>query len=63
MRAWRKRQRELNRREIRMMLPDPRSRAVRQRVAASVARLDQVAEDDALSWIEAVSGLDAGQAR
>ena len=63
MRMWRNRQREADRREIRMTLPDARSRRVRDRVSEAVARLDPVAEDDALRWIEEVSDFDGRQAR
>ena len=44
-------------REVRLVVPDARSGAVRRRrrVAAAVAALDQAAEQDALAWIESVS--------
>ncbi len=58
MRAMRKRQREAQRREIRLTLPDARLRQVRERIADSVARLDPAAEVEALRWIEAVSDFD-----
>ena len=47
----------------RPQVPDARSRRVRDRVSEAVARLDPVAEDDALRWIEEVSDLDGRQAR
>lgn len=58
MRAMRKRQREAQRREIRLTVPDARLRQVRERIADSVARLDPAAEVEALRWIEAVSDFD-----
>ena len=41
------------------MIPDPRLQSVRKRVAAQVARLDRGSEDEALSFIEAMSEFDA----
>ncbi|TMJ05392.1 MAG: DUF3018 family protein [Alphaproteobacteria bacterium] len=48
-------------REVRLVVPDARSPAVRRRVARAVARLDPERERDALQWIEAVSAFDAGR--
>ena len=45
------------------MVPDARRGEVRARVAAAVARLDPVAESEALAWIEAVSDFDEHQPR
>lgn len=45
-------------RELRLVVPDARSRTVRRRVAASVAKLDPRSESEALKWIEAVSAFD-----
>ena len=45
----------LGKRQVRMTLPNPRSKKVRRRVANSVAHLNQSQEADALRWIEAVS--------
>ena len=45
-------------RELRLILPDARSPAVRRRVAAEVTRLDPTAEAEAMRWIEAVSEFD-----
>ena len=59
MRRMRERRRKRGLRELRLVVPDPRLRSVRRRVAAQVARLAQSSEDDALSWIEAVSEFDA----
>jgi hypothetical protein len=58
MKAMRERRRAGGLRELRLVLPDARSAAVRRRVAAQVARLRQSSEDDSLGWIEAVSELD-----
>ena len=63
MRAWRDRQRRSGRREVRMVLPDARLPGVRERVAASVAGLDQQDEEDALVWIEKASEFDADSTR
>ena len=46
-----------------MILPDARSNDVRERVADSVARLDQRHESEALRWTEAVSEFDESEAR
>jgi hypothetical protein len=54
----RERRRKQGLRELRLAVPDPRLPSVRKRVAAQVVRLDQDAEDEALSWIEAVSEFD-----
>ncbi len=50
-------------RELRLVVPDARSRAVRRRVAKQVARLDPERERNALRWIESVSEFDADSAR
>jgi hypothetical protein len=42
-------------RELRLVIPDPHSSAVRRRVAASLAKLDPRDEEEAMRWIEAVS--------
>jgi hypothetical protein len=52
MKAIRGQRRAKGLREIRLIVPDARSRAVRRRIAAQVARL---AERDALQWIESAS--------
>ncbi|MHB8414215.1 MAG: antitoxin MazE-like protein [Acidiferrobacteraceae bacterium] len=59
MRAMRERRRAQGLRELRLVVPDPHSRAVRRRVARQVTCLDQAAEGDAMRWIEAVSEFDA----
>jgi hypothetical protein len=59
MRAMRERRRAQGLRELRLVVPDSRSKAVLRRVAKEVARLDQAAERDAIRWIEAVSEFDS----
>ena len=58
MRAMRERRRRRGLRELRLVVPDPRLRSVRRRVAAEVAVLDPRNEAEALAWIEAVSEFD-----
>jgi hypothetical protein len=41
------------------MTPDPRLDAVQRQIAAQVAALNDHDENDALTWIEAVSEFDA----
>ena len=55
----RERRRRRGLRELRLVVPDSRLQSVRRRMAAEVAGLVQSSEDDALSWIEAVSEFDA----
>jgi hypothetical protein len=62
MKAMRDRRRDRGLREVRLMVPDSRSRSVRRRVATQVAGLNQNGEDAALSWTEAVSEFDAPDA-
>jgi hypothetical protein len=45
--------------ELRLVVPNPRLRSVRKRVAAQIAGLDRGREDEALNWIETVSEFDA----
>lgn len=59
MRAMRERRRAQGLRELRLVVPDSRSKAVLRRVAKEVAALDRDAERDAMRWIEAVSEFDA----
>ncbi len=59
MRAMRERRRAQGLRELRLVIPDPHSRAVRRRVARQVTQLDKAAEGEAMRWIEAVSEFDA----
>jgi hypothetical protein len=59
MRAMRERRRARGLRELRLIVPDARSKTVRRRVAKAVARLDRNSELAALRWIEAVSEFDS----
>ncbi len=63
MRMMRARRRARGLREVRLVVPDSRSRAVRRRIAAQVGKLDLRCEDEALRWIEAVSELDSPDLR
>jgi hypothetical protein len=58
MRAMRERRRARGLRELRLIVPDARSKTVRRRVAKAVARLDRNSELAALRWIETVSEFD-----
>jgi hypothetical protein len=58
MKKMRDRRRRQGLRELRLVVPDARSRTVRERIAAEVARLNPESERDALRWIEAVSEFD-----
>lgn len=58
MRAMRERRRARGLRELRLVVPDARSKLVRRRVAKQVANLDRGRELDAMRWIEAVSEFD-----
>ena len=58
MRAMRERRRARGLRELRLVVPDARSKVVRRRVAKQVAKLDRAHELDAMRWIEAVSEFD-----
>jgi hypothetical protein len=58
MRQMRERRRKRGLRELRIVIPDPRLTSVRRRVAVQVARLIPGREDEALSWIEAISVFD-----
>jgi len=59
MKAMRQRRRSHGLRELRLVVPDARSAAVRRRIAEQVARLDNEDEDAALAWIEAVCEFDS----
>ena len=59
MRAMRERRRARGLRELRLIVPDARSKAVRRRIAKQVASLDRSRESEALGWIEAASEFDA----
>ena len=58
MHMMRERRRASGLREVRLVVPDARSRTVRRRVAREVARLNAEDEREALAWIEAVSEFD-----
>ena len=59
MKAMRERRRTRGLRELRLIVPDARSKAVRMRVAKQVAGLDRSLELAAMQWIESVSEFDA----
>ena len=59
----RRRRRARGLRELRLIVADPRSRAVRRRVAKQVASLGLHRERGALQWIESVSAFDADATR
>ena len=59
MKAMRERRRARGLRELRLVVPDARSKIVRRRVAKEVASLDRAREIEAMRWIEAVSEFDA----
>jgi hypothetical protein len=59
MKAMRERRRARGLRELRLVVPDARSKLVRRRVAKQVASLDPAHEFAALRWIESVSEFDA----
>jgi hypothetical protein len=63
MKMMRQRRRARNLRELRLVVADPRSRAVRRRIAKQVAGLNLDRERDSLRWIESVSEFDADAAR
>ena len=63
MKMLRARRQRQGLRELRLIVPDARSEAVRSRIAAQVAKLDFKSEDEALLWIEAVSEFDADAPR
>ena len=63
MKKMRERRQARGLRELRLIVPDARSAAVRRRVAEEVARLDPKHEREALEWIESVSEFDADQTR
>ena len=59
MKAMRERRRNRGLRELRLVVPDARSKAVRKRVAKQVASLDRSLELAAMRWTESVSEFDA----
>jgi hypothetical protein len=58
MKAMRQRRSARGLRELRLVVPDARSRTVRRRVAKEVAGLDRTRELETLRWIEGVSEFD-----
>jgi hypothetical protein len=58
MKTMRERRRSRGLRELRLVVPDARSEAVRREIAAQSARLDPQDEEEAMAWIEAVSEFD-----
>ena len=63
MRRMRARRRRQGLRELRIVVPDVRSEAVRERIAAQSAKLNPLSEREALLWIEAVSEFDVDEPR
>ena len=59
MKAMRERRRARGLRELRLIVPDARSKAVRRRVAKQVESLDPSRESEAIRWAESVSEFDA----
>ena len=59
MKAMRERRRARGLRELRLIVPDARSRAVQKRIAKQVAGLDRKRESQAMRWTESVSEFDA----
>ena len=62
MKLMRQRRRTRGLRELRLVVADARSRAVRRRIAKQVAGLRSDREPEALQWIEKVSEFDADAA-
>jgi hypothetical protein len=58
MKAMRERRRARGLRELRLVVPDARSKVVRKRVAKEVAGLDRSLELAAMRWTESVSEFD-----
>lgn len=63
MRRMRERRQRDGLRELRLVVPDARSAAVRKRIAGQVAKLGLDGEREALLWIEAVSEFDGNEPR
>jgi hypothetical protein len=63
MKMMRRRRCRKGMRELRLVVPDARSEAVRRRVVRQVAGLRRDSEIEALGWIEAVSELNVDEAR
>lgn len=58
MKDMRERRRARGLRELRLVVPDARSKAVRRRVAKQVTGLDRARELEATRWSESVSVFD-----
>jgi len=58
MKAMRERRQARGLRELRLVVPDARSKVIRRRIAKQVAGLDRARELAALRWMEAVSEFD-----
>ncbi len=63
MKSMRERRRMQGLRELRLVVPDARSEAIRRRVSRQVAGLKPAIENEALGWIESVSEYDGDAAR
>jgi Protein of unknown function (DUF3018) len=61
MKSMRDRRRRQGLRELRLVVPDARSEAVRARIAMQVAKLNPDRERDALLWVEEVSEFDTNE--
>ncbi|MEP6547657.1 MAG: antitoxin MazE-like protein [Gammaproteobacteria bacterium] len=59
MKAMRERRRARGLRELRLVVPDVRSKAVQKRISKQVVGLDRSRESEALWWTESVSEFDA----
>jgi len=58
MKNMRERRRTRGLRELRLVVPDARSKAVRRRVAKQVAGLDRLRELSAILWTESIAEFD-----
>lgn len=58
MKMMRERRRAHGLRELRLVVPDARSAAVRREIAEQSSRLNREDEEEAMRWIEAVSEFD-----
>jgi hypothetical protein len=63
MKLMRERRRRQGLRELRLVVPDARSPAVRKRIAEQVTTLSPDSERAALLWIESISDFDADEPR
>jgi hypothetical protein len=63
MKTMREKRRKRGLRELRLVVPDPRLKSIRKRVAAQVGVLHEEDEERALCWIESVSEFDAPEHR